>query len=82
MSSMQQGVCPLCRVSVQVKNFKRHWEAQHERYEKTKSYGEVFSSLKANILNRSKSTTTTIDTLFGTKKNVDSAARKMFNNNR
>ncbi len=65
---MQQGVCPLCRVSVQVKNFKRHWEAQHERYEKKKSYGEVFSSLKANILNQSKSTTTTIDTFFGTKK--------------
>ena len=68
MSSLQQGVCPLCRVSVQVKNFKRHWEAHHARYEKKKSYDEVFSSLKANILNQSKSTTTTIDTLFEAKK--------------
>ena len=34
MSSFQKGLCPICRVSIQVKNFKRHWNTQHQRQER------------------------------------------------
>lgn len=67
MSSLQRGHCPLCRASVQVKNFKRHWELQHERHEKNK-YDEVFDLLKKKIMEQSKFTTATIDVMFESKR--------------
>jgi len=51
-----------------VKNFKRHWDAQHERNERRKTYDEVFCLLKTAIMNQSKSTTTKIDTMFEPKR--------------
>jgi hypothetical protein len=49
MSSFQKGLCPVCRVCFQVKNFKRHWNTQHQRREKKRTSDEVFNTLKANI---------------------------------
>ena len=69
MSSFQKGLCPLCRVCVQVKNFKRHWHIQHQRNEKKRTYDEVFNTLKSSILDQDKSTTTpSIHTYFEAKK--------------
>ncbi|CAF1459175.1 unnamed protein product [Rotaria sordida] len=69
MSSWQKGVCPICRVSVQVKNFKRHWSTQHERHEKKRTYEEIFDCLKSSISDQDKAlTTVSIDTFFGKKK--------------
>ena len=69
MSSSQKGLCPLCRACVQVKNFKRHWHTQHERYERKRTYDEVFNTLKSNISDQDKSTTTpSIHTFFEAKK--------------
>ena len=64
MSSFQKGLCPICRVSVQVKNFKRHWNIQHQRQEKKRTYDEVFNTLKVNILGLVKLITTSIDAFF------------------
>ncbi|CAF1422697.1 unnamed protein product, partial [Rotaria sordida] len=69
MSNSQKGLCPVCRVSVQVKNFKRHWCTHHERNERKRTYDEVFNTLKTNISNQHKITTTAaIDKFFDNKK--------------
>ncbi len=69
MSSSEKGLCPVCRVSVQVKNFKRHWCTHHELNEKKRTYDEVFNTLKTNISNQQKITTTpSIDKFFNHKK--------------
>jgi hypothetical protein len=69
MSSSLKGICPVCRANVQVKNFKRHWNTQHQRHEKKRTYDETFNTLKANILDQDKATTTSsIDTFFENKK--------------
>jgi hypothetical protein len=68
MSSFQKGLCLIYRVSVQVKNFKRHWNTQHQRYEKKRTYDEVFNTLKVNIADQNITTTTaSIDTFFESK---------------
>ncbi|CAF3207146.1 unnamed protein product, partial [Rotaria sp. Silwood2] len=65
----QKGLCPVCPVSVEVKNFKRHLCTHHERNERKRTSDEVFNALKANISNQHKITTTTaIDKLFDNKK--------------
>lgn len=69
MSSFQKGLCPVCRASVQVKNFKRHWNIQHQRLEKKRTYDEVFNILKENILCQDKCiSTSSIDTYFEPKR--------------
>lgn len=69
MSSFQKGLCPICRGYVQVKSFKRHWNTQHERHERKRTYDEVFNTLKVNISDQDKATTTaSIDTFFECKK--------------
>ncbi|CAF4361435.1 unnamed protein product, partial [Rotaria magnacalcarata] len=69
MSSFQKGLCPVCHVSVQVKNFRRQWNTSYERHERTRTYNEVFNTLKANILDQDKTVRTTpIETLFESKR--------------
>jgi len=56
-------------LSVQVKNLKLHWNTQHQRNEKKRTYDEVFNTLKVNIADQNITTTTaSIDIFFESKK--------------